>query len=110
MTVAVSGGRGVSARWLSPELLLAAACAVWPPGEERTRRIRLAAGRPIDWNLFQRVVHRHGLIGLAGDGLSRVADLIPSAVQAAIAECARAEAGCNLARAAESVRLQRRLE
>src|SRR5262249_34116955 len=65
---------------LSPEFRLAAACAIWPPSDRRTRIIRTAATGPLDWPRFLRVARRHQVIGLVHDGLTRVQPDVPSEI------------------------------
>ncbi len=95
------------ARWLSPELSLAAACAVWPPSDRRTEAIRDAAAGPLDWVRYLRVVRRHGVVGLAHDGLERAKPDIPPEIAREISSQATMLVFGSLAMAAEAARLQR---
>jgi hypothetical protein len=56
---------------LSPELQLAAACAMWPPSDCRSGAILTAAAETLDWPRFLRVVRRHQVVGLVHEGLNR---------------------------------------
>ena len=90
----------------SPEFMLAAACAMWPPSETRTDAIHTAAARPIDWARFLRVVRRQRVVGLVHDALTLARlDVHPN-----VALELRAEAAAlvheNLAMACEAIRLQ----
>jgi hypothetical protein len=90
----------------SPEFQLAAACSIWPPSDYRTQTIRKAASKVLDWDLFLRVVVRHGVIGLANDGLRQVNGGVPAPLLATIHTKAVALARRNLILAAEGLRLQ----
>src|SRR5262245_61022706 len=92
---------------LSPEFLLAAACAMWPPSDLRTEAIRAAAAEPLDWSRFLRVVRRHRVLGLVHDGLKRARPDVPPEIAAEIRSQALMRARENLAMAAEAARLQR---
>ena len=59
------------------ELALAAACVLWPHSERRVEAIRRAARETIDWNRFLRTVARHGVVGMAYDGLRRAGAAVP---------------------------------
>src|ERR1700677_5069204 len=91
---------------LSRELLLVAACSIWPPSQRRVEAVREAATGFIDWDRFLRVVRRHRVIGLVHDGLCRAQINVPANVARSIAEEAAALVRENLALAAEAVRLQ----
>jgi hypothetical protein len=92
---------------LSPEFLLTAACAMWPPSDRRTKAIRTAAARPLDWARFLRVVARHRVFGLVHDGLMRALPDVPPEIARAIGAQAAMLVRQNLAAAREAVRLQR---
>jgi Uncharacterised nucleotidyltransferase len=92
---------------LSPEFRLITACAMWPPSDRRTGAIRAAAARPLDWPRFLRVARRHQVIGLAYDGLRRVATDLPLEFSGTMAAQAGLMVRENLAIAHESLRLQR---
>ncbi len=91
----------------NPEFLLAAACASWPPSEERNDAIRRAAERVTDWPRFRRVVARHRIPGLAHDGLTRARVMMPAETASALSDDARALVLSTLAMTAEAVRLKR---
>jgi hypothetical protein len=91
---------------LSPEFVLAAACALWPPGEPRNAAIRHAAGNEINWQRLIAVTERQGLAGLVNDGLSRAKISVPSRTAQMLAASAHAVALKNLALVAEAVRLK----
>ena len=92
---------------LSPEFLLTAACAMWPPSEKRNEAIRTAATGPLDWAHFLRVVKRHQVLGLVHNGLMCARPRVPSEVAQAISAEAVTVLRESLAMAAEAVRLQR---
>ena len=94
----------------SPELQLAAACAMWPPTDRRTEAIRTAAATPLDWPRFLRVARRHQVIELVHEGLSRVQSDVPADIAGEIGVQAMKLVRENLAMAQESVRLQRLFE
>jgi hypothetical protein len=98
------------ARPLSPEFLLAAACATWPPSDRRTVAIHTAAARPIDWHRFLRVGKRHQVVGLIHDGLVGVQSNIPSDIAQEIYAQMTTVVRENLAVARESLRIQRVLD
>ncbi len=95
------------ARSLSPEFLLAATCARWPPSDRRTDAIRTVATGPIDWARFLRVVRRHRVFGLVHDGLRRARPQVPPEIIREIGAQATTLVRENLAMAGEAVRLQR---
>jgi Uncharacterised nucleotidyltransferase len=95
------------ARSLSPEFLLAAACARWPASNRRTEAIRAEATRVIDWAQFLRVARRHGVVGLVHDGLKRAQPDIPPQIAQEIRLQATTLVSESLAMAAEAARLQR---
>jgi Uncharacterised nucleotidyltransferase len=110
--------RGVRlAKWLpspatslSPEFLLAAACARWPHSKGRAEAIRAQVDKVIDWAHFLRVVKRHGVVGLVHDGLTRAQAQVPADVYREIKFQALATVGESLSMAAEASRLQRLFE
>jgi hypothetical protein len=91
----------------SPELRLAATCAIWPPSDRRTEAIHAAAGGPIDWPRFLRVVRRHGVVGLVHDALTRARPDVPSEIAREIGVQAATLVHDNLVMAGEALRLQR---
>jgi hypothetical protein len=91
---------------MSPELLLAAACTMWPPSDRRNEAIHAAASGHPDWTRFLRVIQRHGVVGLVNDGLARVQPEMPSSIAHTIRAEARISARKSLTMAAEAVRLQ----
>ena len=90
-----------------PEFRLAAACAMWPPSERRTKAIDAAAAGPLDWSRFVRVATRQRVIGLVHDGLTRVRPDVPPEIVREIGAQAATLVRENLAMAAEALRLQR---
>ena len=94
----------------SPELSLAAACAMWPPSNRRTEAIYTAMAAPLDWPRFLRVARRHQVIGLIHDGLTRARADVPSEVARAISTEAALLVRQNLAMAYEALRVQRLFE
>ena len=92
---------------LSPEFLLAAACARWPPSDRRTDAIRTAATGPLDWERFLRVVRKHRVLGLVHDGLMRAQPQVPPEIVQQIGAEVATLVRLNLAMAGEAVRLQR---
>jgi hypothetical protein len=103
MTLSVARNSIIAA---SPELALAAACALWPPGESRIDAVRKAAVYGIDWPRLLAVSRRHGIVGLVHDGLNRAAIAIPNEAASALAAEAHAIARTSLRLAAEAGRLQ----
>jgi Uncharacterised nucleotidyltransferase len=92
---------------LAAEFVLAAACCR-PPGPGRDEAVRSAAA--VDWNRFERLVARHRIEGLAHASLVS-AGVVPDAATAeALRNTAGAVAREGLAMAAESARLQGRLD
>src|SRR5437660_650992 len=73
-------GIGLSAMTvsLSREFLLMSACSSWPPSDHRTGAIRAAAAEPLDWSLFERIVTRHRVVGLAYQGLRTAGVQVPA--------------------------------
>jgi len=76
---------------LSPELALILRCARVVIGQDDAEEIRHRLGEGIDWGKFAQKAVEHGLVGLVGQTLTRIApDLVPSdildAFQAVIVE------------------------
>jgi hypothetical protein len=94
---------------LSDEFLLAAACCRWGPSPARCKVVQEAASRPLDWERFLRIVRRQRVEGLVNDGMKRCQIVAPNFITSRIEEDASTIARQNLAFAAESFRLQRRL-
>jgi hypothetical protein len=94
------------ARSLSPEFLLVAACAMWPPSDRRSEAIRTAAMGRLDWSRCLRVARRHQVIGLFHEGLTRVRPKVPVEIAEQIGAQAATLVQENLAIARESLRLQ----
>ncbi|AMN43759.1 nucleotidyltransferase domain-containing protein [Rhodoplanes sp. Z2-YC6860] len=90
----------------SAELLLTAACSIWPPSESRSQAIHQAAQASLDWNHFLRVVARHRVTGLVREALSNSLFVAPENVVAEINSRATRLVRDNLALAAEAIRLQ----
>ena len=90
----------------SPELRLAAACAMWPPSDRRIEVIRPAAAGPLGWPCFLRVARRHQVIGLVHDGLTRARTNVPPEIAREIGAQAATLVRENLAMA----RLRREVE
>jgi hypothetical protein len=91
----------------SPEFVLAAACAMWPPSDRRTEAIRAAAAGPLDWSRFLRVARRHRVLGLVHDGLMRATPEVPPDTAREIGAQAATLVREHLSMAAEALRLQR---
>jgi len=94
-----------TARPLSAEFLLVAACCIWPPSQRRTSAIREAVRHVTDWPHFVCLVERHRVAGLVYHGLSQI-QLIPKAQAAELHEMAKQISHQNLRLAGESLRLQ----
>jgi len=92
---------------LSPELRLAATCAMWPPSDRRSGAILTAAAGTLDWPRFLRVVRRHQVVGLVHEGLNRAKVDVPREIGREIGAQAAILVHENLAIARESLRLQR---
>lgn len=89
---------------------LAAACCRFPAGDARDAAVAAAARAVTDWPRALRILHRHRIEGLADAALTAArADLPPDAA-ATLRRRAQTIARCNLAAAAESVRLQGRCD
>jgi hypothetical protein len=91
---------------MSPEFRLAAACAMWPPSDRRTRIIRNAAAGPLHWPRILGIARRHQVIGLVYDGLTRVQPYVPPEVLRETGAQAAKLVRQNLEIARESLRLQ----
>src|SRR5262249_55844479 len=90
---------------LSPEFRLAAACAMWPPSEDRNEAIRVAAAAVVDWPRFVRLTARHRISGLVHDGLTHARPDLPREIARQFNAQAEKLLHQNLAMAAECVRL-----
>jgi hypothetical protein len=99
--------RSLMPPFLSPEFRLAAACAIWPTSDARTKAILDAASEPLDWTRLLRVGTRHQVIGLIHDGLTRARSDVPPEIANEIGTQADALVRENLAMAREAVRVQR---
>lgn len=91
----------------SPELRLAAACAIWPPSDRRTEAIRAATLGPLDWPRLLRVARRHQVVALVHEGLRPLQADVPLEIIEELAAQAAMLVREDLAIARESVRLQR---
>src|SRR5262245_48800222 len=100
-------GSPLMAPSISPEFRLTAACAMWPPSDQRNEAIRAAATRPLEWPRFLRVARRHQVIGLVYDGLTRARPDVPPDIAREIGAQAASLVRENLALAGEALRLQR---
>jgi len=89
---------------------LAAACCRFPAGEARDVAVAIAARAITDWPRALRILHRHRIEGLADAALTAARADLPKDVAATLRRRAQAIARYNLAAAAESVRLQGRLD
>jgi hypothetical protein len=94
----------------SPEFALAAACALWPPGDKRVAAVNAAASRAIDWQVLLALATRQGIVGLVHDGLRRAAIALPPEAAGALAAAAHEVARKNLGQAAEAGRLRNAFE
>ena len=92
---------------ISPELRLAAACAMWPASNRRIEAIRAATAVPLNWPGFVRVARRHDVVGLVHDGLRRLRADVPPEITREIGLHATTLIHKNVAMAHESLRLQR---
>ena len=89
---------------------MATACATWPPSEGRSRAIRDALDRPLDWESFVVILKRHRITGFAHHVLTSLPEVgarVPPNVRANIGNEALAVAGAHLQLLAETGRLQR---
>jgi hypothetical protein len=93
-------------RALSTEFRLAAACATWPPSDDRNEAIRVAAAAGVDWPRFVRLTARHRIFGLVHDGLTRAQPDLPPEITRQIRAQAESLVRQDLAKAAECLRLQ----
>ena len=93
--------------FFSPELRLAAACAMWPPSDRRTEAIHSAASEPLDWARFLRVATRHQVIGLIHEGLTQALPDVPPEIAHEIGMRAAVLVRQNLAMTREAMRVQR---
>ena len=100
-------GRSLMPPLFSPEFRLAAACAMWPPSDQRTEAIHAAASEPLDWGRFLRVATRHQVIGLIHEGLTQARPNVPPKIADEIGTQAAAQVRENLAMAREVMRVQR---
>jgi len=91
----------------SPELRLAAACAMWPPSDRRAEAIRAAALGPLDWPRLLRVAKRHQVVALVHEGLRRLQTDVPLEIIEELGAQAAILVREDLALARESLRLQR---
>jgi hypothetical protein len=90
----------------SREFRLAAACARWPPSDERNEAILTAAAGPLDWARFLRVAMRHQVLGLVHDGLKQARPDVPPSIAREIDAHAARLVRENLAMSGEACRLQ----
>ena len=95
---------------LTKEFLLAAACSIWPPSDQRNAAISSAAVPDLDWERLVRVATRQRVIGLVSDGLRRARIAVPDRAERDISDAARFQTQTNLQFAAELIRLQREFE
>lgn len=92
---------------VSPEFLLVAACATWPPSVDRTETIHNASKQDLDWNRLLRIAKRHEMFGLLDDGLRRASIVVPSEIKSEIRAQATVLVRENLVLAAEAANLQK---
>lgn len=95
---------------IDAEFGLLVACCRWPPSTAHDAAIRAAAGRPIDWDHFERVVKRHRVAGLVFHGLSRAGIEVPETARQSLRDEATVIARDGLTLCAETLRLQSRLD
>jgi hypothetical protein len=93
---------------LSPTFELACVCCLWPPSDERDRRVREASAG-VDWEALLRVLDRQRVQGLAHAALASARAPTPPAIRDQLAARAAAIARRGAALAAETVRLNGRL-
>jgi hypothetical protein len=89
------------------ELKLVAACAMWPPSDQRTNAIKAAATPDLDWDRVYTLAIRHRVVGLLHDGLRRMSYAPPENISAQIRARAHELARQNLFLKAEALRLER---
>ncbi|MBS0535988.1 MAG: nucleotidyltransferase family protein [Proteobacteria bacterium] len=89
---------------------LAVACCRSPAGETRDGAVAVAARAVTDWPRALRLIRRHRIEGLAEAALLAARVELPPDIAVALRRRAQEIARHNLAAAAESLRLQRRLD
>src|ERR1700760_2817293 len=110
------GGRGHvamspnDAPSLSPELALAAACAMWPPSDKKAAAMAAAVARGVDWPCFVKVVRRNRGGGFAHNGLKAAQIDLPQAVERELSQLAREILHREMFCAAEVIRLKGKLD
>jgi len=88
------------------EFSLVVAACMWPHSEKRAAGIELCLDRPIDWQLFLRIVDRHRVAGLVNHALARTeSGRVPADILFALKERADSLARQALRTAAEVSRL-----
>lgn len=90
---------------LSPEMRLVTACSRWPATPERDAAVR-AAAIAVDWALFDKLIARHRVLGLAYAALSSAGVALPETLARSLMTRVGQIAGQNRVLAMESARLQ----
>lgn len=99
-------GRMISTPAMSNEFKLVAACCRWPAAEARHAAIRDVAVGAIDWDLVERVAHRHRVFALVHNGLVGAGIALPEATARRLAAQAQRHRLNALAMAREAAQLQ----
>jgi hypothetical protein len=95
---------------LSPELDLLLLCAQWPPrGDEDCRSIRERSSRPLDWQLFLRLVQHHRLVPIVSYRLQACVPEPRSPAQEAVLTELRQLSSANTFQALRSLAELRRI-
>jgi hypothetical protein len=92
---------------LNREFALVAACCLWPPSPRTNAAITAAAGAPIDWARFLKVVRRHRVPTLVRNGLSRAGIETPPDIAQLLEADADRTTRASLINGGETIRLQR---
>jgi hypothetical protein len=103
------GGNGLLDQF-APELQLAVACCRFPPDDDGARAaVAKAAAQVSSWPVFEALVGRHRIDGLANLALADC-QAVPREVRARLAGRARERAAFDLLLAASTIRLQQRFD
>ena len=94
----------------SPELLLVAACCIWPPSEVRELLITERSRHISDWGHFENLATRHRVIGLVYDGLRRSPAGVPTDILRTLASASSRQTFASLKLASEAHRVTINLE
>jgi hypothetical protein len=91
----------------SQELLLIAACAMWPPSDMRSELVRRHAAAQLSEDKFLRLVMRHRVAGLVHDALSRTDTAISPDIAARVRQQAIASVQQSVLQGDETLKLHR---